>query len=41
VYATAVLGRWLGKWPASRVAAIAVVGFVVVMVLLAASGLLS
>ena len=41
VYATAVLGRWLGQWPASRLAAIAVVGFLVVMALLVASGLLS
>ena len=40
VYAAAVLGRWLGKWPASRTSAIAVVGFVVVMVMLVVSGLL-
>jgi ABC-type uncharacterized transport system permease subunit len=41
VCAAAVLGRWLGKWPASRIAAVAVAGFLVVMALLAASGLLS
>jgi len=41
VYATAVLGRWLGQWPASRVAAIAVAGFLVVMALMVASALLS
>ena len=37
----AVLGGWLGKWPPSRIAGISLVGFVVVMVLLVASGLLS
>jgi len=41
VCAAAVLGRWLGKWPAARVAGIAVAGFLVVMALLVASGLLS
>jgi len=41
VCAVAVLGRWLGRWPASRTSAIAVVGFLVVMALLIVSGLLS
>jgi ABC-type uncharacterized transport system permease subunit len=41
VYAVAILGRWLGKWPASRISTIAVVGFLVVMALLTVSGLLS
>jgi len=41
VCAAAVLGRWLGKWPPSRIAGIAVAGFLVVMALLVASGLLS
>jgi hypothetical protein len=41
VVAVAVLGRWLGRWSQARVAAIAVVGFLVVMALLVVSGLLS
>ena len=41
VCAVAVLGRWLGKWPASRTSAIAVVGFIIVMALMIVSGLLS
>ena len=41
IYATAILGRWLGKWPAPRISIIAVAGSIVVMALLVASGLLS
>jgi len=41
IYAAAMLGRWLGRWSMSRVAAIAVAGFLAVMALLVASALLS
>lgn len=41
IYAVAVAGRLLGKWAPARVARVAVAGFVVVLVLLVASGLLS
>lgn len=41
VCGAAVAGRWVLKWPAGRVAAIAVAGFLTVVALLAASGLLS
>jgi ABC-type uncharacterized transport system permease subunit len=39
--AAGVFGRWLGRWPPARVALVAVAGFLVVLALLAASGLLS
>jgi len=41
VCAAAVLGRWLGRWPLARTSAVAVVGFLLVMALLAVSGALS
>ena len=41
IYAAAILGRWIGRWPATRISAIAILGFVVVIVLMGASGLLS
>jgi len=41
VYAAAILGRWLGRWSTARISAIAVAGFLAVMALLIASGLLS
>jgi len=41
VCAAAVLGRWLGRWPHVRTSAVAVVGFLLVMALLAVSGVLS
>ena len=41
VCAVAILGRWLGKWPAARTSATAVVGFIIVMALMIVSGLLS
>jgi len=41
VCASAVLGRWLGRWPPARTSAVAVVGFLLVMALLAISGALS
>jgi len=41
IYAAAILGRWIGRWPATRISAIAILGFVVVMILMGASGLLS
>ncbi len=41
LYAAAVLGRWIGKWSRSRVAWVVVAGFVAVVALLTASGLLS
>ena len=41
VCAAAVLGRWLGRWPDVRTSAVAVVGFLLVMALLAVSGALS
>ena len=41
IYAAAIAGRLAGKWQPARTAGIAVAGFVVVMVLLVASALLS
>ena len=41
IYAVAVLGKFFGKWPPSRVSGIAVAGFVVIMALLIVSGILS
>jgi len=41
VCASAVLGRWLGRWHHVRTSAVAVVGFLLVMALLAVSGALS
>jgi len=41
VCAAAVLGRWLGRWHAGRISAVAVAGALAVMALLVASGLLS
>jgi len=41
VCAAGVFGHWLGRWPAARTSAVAVVGFLLVMVLLAVSGALS
>lgn len=41
VCAVAVLGGWLGRWPHVRTSAVAVVGFLLVMALLAVSGALS
>ena len=40
-YAAAILGRWLGRWSMARIAGIAVVGFLAVMALLIASGVLT
>jgi ABC-type uncharacterized transport system permease subunit len=41
ICAAAVLGRLVGKWSAARISVIAIAGFLVVMALLTASGLLS
>ena len=41
VCAVAILGKWLGRWSVLRVSRIAVIGFAVVVVLFAASILLS
>ncbi len=41
VCAAAVLGRWLGRWHHVRTSAVAVLGFLLVMALLAVSGVLS
>ncbi|MFO8013032.1 MAG: cytochrome c biogenesis protein CcsA [Phycisphaerae bacterium] len=41
VCAAAVLGRWLGRWHHVRTSTVAVVGFLLVMALLAVSGALS
>jgi len=41
IYAAAILGRLLGKWPVSRVCRVAVAGFVVIIVLLVTSIVLS
>jgi ABC-type uncharacterized transport system permease subunit len=41
VCAAGVFGHWLGRWPPARTSAVAVVGFLLVMILLAASGVLS
>ena len=41
IYAAAIAGRLVGKWPPARTAAIAAAGFVVVLALLAASAILS
>jgi ABC-type uncharacterized transport system permease subunit len=40
IFATAILGRWLGKWHAGRVSAVTVAGYAVVVALLIASALL-
>ena len=41
IYAVAVLGKFFRKWPPSRISRLAVAGFVVIMVLLIVSGILS
>ena len=41
IYAIAVAGKFLAKWPPSRVSTVAVTGFVVVMILFIVSGILS
>ena len=41
IYVVAVLGKLLGKWPSRRISRIAVTGFVVIMILLIVSGVLS
>ena len=41
IYVVAVVGKLLGKWPSRRISSIAVSGFVVIMILLIVSGLLS
>ena len=41
IYVVAVLGKLLGKWPARRISSVAVTGFVVIMILLIVSGILS
>jgi len=41
IYVVAVLGKLLGKWPSRRISSIAVTGFVVIMILLIVSGILS
>ena len=41
IYAGAIAGKWIGKWESSRVSRVAVYGFLVVMVLLVASTVLS
>ncbi|NIA07713.1 MAG: hypothetical protein GWP14_08815 [Actinobacteria bacterium] len=41
VYVVAVLGKLLGKWTSRRISSIAVTGFVVIMILLIVSGILS
>ncbi len=39
--AVAILGRWIGKWPVSRVSRTAVAGFVIILTLFVASAVLS
>ena len=41
IYAAAILGRYVGKWSAARISAIALYGFLAVMLLLVASIILS
>ncbi len=41
IYVVAVLGKLLGKWPSRRISSVAVTGFVVIMILLIVSGILS
>jgi len=41
IYGAAVFGKFIGKWSLSRISRVAVVGFLVVLVLLIASGILS
>ena len=41
IYGVAVVGRFWKKWPATRISAIGVTGFVVIMVLFVVSAILS
>ena len=41
IYVVAVLGKLLGKWPSRRISSVAVTGFIVIMILLIVSGILS
>ena len=41
IYAVATVGKLLGKWSSRRISSIAVTGFVVIMILLIVSGILS